>query len=117
MVDGGCQWDTEGQEKQRVWRWNQGSGRMGLIEKCKEKLDEVMEGTGPQIQMYCGHSTGEVKQAAGNMGWEVYAKTSSWDTFTEILLVLIKMDEAVQGKMIEKSRKPGQMLEKDWDFW
>ena len=115
MVDGGCQWDTEGQEKQSLW--NQGSGRMGLIEKCKEKLDEVMEGTGPQIQMYCGHSAGDVKQAAGNMGWEVYAKTSSWDTFTEILLAVIKMDEAVQGKKIEKSKEPGQVLEKDWDFW
>ena len=50
MVDGGCQWDMKGQEKQRVLRWNQGSQRMGFTEKCKEKLDEVMEGIGPQIQ-------------------------------------------------------------------
>ena len=66
--------------------------------------------------MYRGHSAGDVKQAAGNMGWEVYAKTSSWDTFTEILLAVIKVDEAVQGTMTEKSKEPEQALEKCWDY-
>ena len=35
------------------------------------------------------------------------------ETLSEILLAVIKMDEAVQGKKTEKSREPGQVLEKD----
>lgn len=99
MVDSGCQWDTEGQgrskefEEDETRKWED-----GIVEKKKyKKLDADMEGWDLRSNVLRSLHRRSSKLLAIWVG-RFMQRPALGNTFTEILLVLIKMDEAVRER-------------------